>query len=94
MLRYVSIARKQRNSENWFVGGVTNEHARNATINLSFLTEAKQYRASIYKDAANAHYQTNPAAYAIEHRAVTRADTLTIALAPGGGVAISLTPVN
>jgi len=92
--QYATFARKERNGTNWFVGGVTNEYARTSTINLSFLDAGKQYKARIYKDAKNANYLLNPEAYEIEERTVTNKDELSIALAAGGGVAISLIQIK
>lgn len=87
---YVTIARKQRNSNDWFVGGVTNEFPRTSVINFSFLDAGKKYKARIYKDAKDANYLTNPEAYEIEERVVTAKDQISVKLAAGGGVAISL----
>jgi alpha-glucosidase len=87
---YVSIARQARNSDNWFVGAITNEHPRDLSIALDFLKPGKTYTANIYKDAADADYRTNPAAYEIETRRVSASDKINVHLAPGGGVAISL----
>lgn len=92
--QYATIARKARNANSWFVGGITNEYARTAKINLAFLDAGKQYKARIYKDAKNANYVTNPEAYDIEERNLTNKDELNIALAAGGGVAISLIPIQ
>jgi hypothetical protein len=87
---FVTIARKERETGNWFVGSVTDENAREITIPLSFLDEGKTYRATIYKDGADAHWDKNPTSYEIENKEVTMTDELQIKLAPGGGVAISL----
>lgn len=92
--QYVTIARKQRNGNNWFVGGITNEYARATTINFSFLDAGKSYKARIYKDAKDAHYLTNPEAYEIEERVVTAKDHINVNLAPGGGFAVSLLEVK
>lgn len=92
--QYATFARKERNGTNWFVGGVTNEYARTSTINLSFLDAGKQYKARIYKDAKDTNYLLNPEAYEIEERTVTSKDELSIPLAAGGGVAISLIQVK
>ncbi|RYZ98692.1 MAG: glycoside hydrolase family 97 protein, partial [Moraxellaceae bacterium] len=92
--QYATIARKERNGDNWFVGGVTNEYSRTAKINFAFLDAGKKYRAKIYKDAKNANYILNPEAYEIEERDVTSKDELNIVLAAGGGVAISLVPIK
>jgi len=86
---YISIARKERGGNDWFLGSITNEKARTVSLELDFLDKGKQYTATIYKDASNAHYHDNPAAYEIETRTVSASDTLSIPLAAGGGVAIS-----
>jgi alpha-glucosidase len=85
---FVTIARKDRRSENWYLGAVSDEHGRNLTVPLSFLAPGKRYRAQIYRDGPNAHYATNGKDIVIEERQVTSADTLTLRLAPGGGQAI------
>ncbi|HSX83888.1 MAG TPA: glycoside hydrolase family 97 catalytic domain-containing protein, partial [Cellvibrio sp.] len=87
---FVSIARQERDSDNWFVGAITNEDARNLTIALDFLPAGKYYTANIYRDADDADYRSNPAAYVVETKRVSAADILQLRLAPGGGVAISL----
>jgi alpha-glucosidase len=87
---FVTIARKDRRSENWYIGAVSDEQGRVLTAPLSFLTPGKRYRAQIYRDGPNAHYRTNGKDIVIEERVVTSADTLTLRLAPGGGQAIRL----
>jgi alpha-glucosidase len=88
--QYVTTARKQRNSNNWFVGGITNENARTASVDFSFLDAGKKYKARVYKDAKDAHYLTNPEAYEIEEHVITAKDKMFLNLAAGGGFAISL----
>jgi alpha-glucosidase len=85
---FVTIARKDRKSENWYLGALTDEESRVLETPLSFLTPGKRYRAQIYRDGANAHFRTNAKDIVIEERTVTSADTLTLRLAPGGGQAI------
>jgi hypothetical protein len=87
---YVTIARKEKGTGNWFVGGITDENGRKQTINFNFLDEDSSYTATIYKDATDAHYDTNPEAYEIKTMDVTRTSAIDIDLAPGGGFAISL----
>jgi hypothetical protein len=90
---YVVIARKEKSTGHWFVGALTDEKPRNITVDLSFLDEEKGYQADIYRDAPDAHYQTNPEAYEIEKgRRVMASDKLELQLAPGGGAAIVLLP--
>jgi alpha-glucosidase len=85
---YVTIVRKDRGSEDWYLGAVGDEKARSSEISLDFLTPGKTYTAEVYRDAADADWKTNPHAIVIESRRVTSADRMTIALAPGGGQAI------
>ncbi|MFN3945967.1 MAG: glycoside hydrolase family 97 protein [Allosphingosinicella sp.] len=87
---FVTIARKERGGENWYLGAVTDEEGRVLSAPLSFLTPGRRYRAQIYRDGDTAHYRDNPGDVAIEERIVTSADTLTLRLAPGGGQAIRL----
>ncbi|MFI3287257.1 MAG: glycoside hydrolase family 97 protein [Rikenellaceae bacterium] len=91
---YLTMARKDKHSENWYVGGITNENERTATIDLSFLSEGATYLATIYRDTQESSYETNPTAIAIEQREVTSLDVLTIKEATSGGVAISLEQVT
>ncbi|MEO0338231.1 MAG: glycoside hydrolase family 97 C-terminal domain-containing protein, partial [Bacteroidota bacterium] len=87
---FVTIAREERETGNWFVGGITDENARSLDINFDFLKEGKSYEAVIYKDGAGAHYKDNPEAIAIEKMEINQGTNLSIGLAPGGGFAISL----
>lgn len=91
---YVTIARKAKNENNWFVGAITDEQKRNSTIPLSFLTPTQTYVATIYSDASQAHWEDNPMAYQIQKFLVTNKTILKIALANGGGAAISLNPAT
>jgi len=85
---YVTIARKQRGAEDWFLGSITNEQSRTLQAKLDFLTPGKRYTAQIYRDAPDADWAKNPEAVVIEEREVGSTDTLTLKLAPGGGQAI------
>ncbi len=87
---FVTIAREEKETGNWFVGGITDENARNSTIDFSFLPEGKEFTAVLYKDGPDAHWDTNPEAYEIETMQVNSTSTVDINLAPGGGFAISL----
>jgi glucan 1,4-alpha-glucosidase len=91
---YLLIARKAKNSSNWFLGAITDEQARSFTQSLSFLNGNKKYVAKIYHDAANADWQKNPMAYAIDSFIVDNKTVLKLNLAPGGGTAISFMPAN
>jgi hypothetical protein len=87
---YITIARKKRNGNDWFIGAITDENARTSTIKLDFLPAGKNYEAIIYQDGKNADWKTNPKAYMITKQKVTRASVINLALAPGGGTAIQL----
>ncbi len=87
---YITVARKEKNSDNWFIGAITDENARTATIPLDYLDEKTTYIATIYADAPTAHWQTNPMIYNINRIVVTNKTVLNQKLAASGGVAISL----
>ncbi|WP_420380101.1 glycoside hydrolase family 97 protein [Gilvibacter sp.] len=87
---FVVIARQEKGSENWFVGGITGETVRAQEVSFDFLPEGKTYTATIYKDGEGAHWNDNPTAYAIETMEVAKDTKVTIAMAAGGGFAISL----
>jgi alpha-glucosidase len=89
---YATIVRKDRNSEDWFLGSVTDENGRALPVALSFLAPGRTYVAQIYRDGDGADWKTNPFAFVRETREVTSADSLTLRLAPGGGEAIRFTP--
>lgn len=91
---YLTVARKQKHSENWFVGAITDENARKTAIKTSFLTPGIKYRATIYEDGANADWNTNPKSYKIRTITVTSKSTIKLALAPGGGAAVSIIPLK
>lgn len=86
---FIIVARKDKNSQNWFAGGITNEQARDTELKLDFLAPGKKYLATIYADAPDADFKKNPEAYVITKKEVTAADSLPIHMAPGGGFAIS-----
>ena len=86
---FVTIARKERGTENWFLGSITDENSREITINFDFLDNNTVYEAKIYKDGENAHWNNNPLSIEIEAKKVTNKDSLQVLLASGGGVAIS-----
>ena len=91
---YITIARKDRNTDNWFLGSITNENARKLNVSLDFLDDNKEYTAVIYSDREDSHWNKNPTAYKIENKTVEKATILDLELAPGGGIAISLFPVS
>lgn len=86
---YIVTARKDKNSDNWYLGGITDEQQRSITFSLSFLDEGS-YRATIYRDGEKAAWDEYPTAYTIENISVTRNDELTITMARGGGFAIEI----
>ena len=87
---FVVMARQERGTGNWFVGGITDENARSQHVMMDFLEDGKTYDATIYKDGPNAHWNDNPQDYTIEHMKITKDSMFDIAMAPGGGFAISL----
>jgi hypothetical protein len=87
---FVTIAREERETGNWFVGGITDENQREITVNFNFLKEGKKYQASIYKDGKKAHYKNNPTSIEIEQAIIDKNTIKTFKLAEGGGFAISL----
>ena len=91
---YITIARKDKNSNNWFVGNSNGYNARTSTITLDFLEKGKKYEAIIYADAADADYKTNPQAYKISKQKVTNKTKLKLRTAAGGGYAISIVEVK
>ena len=87
---YVTIARKDKHSENWFIGSSVNEQRHESVLKLDFLTPGEQYEATLYTDAKDASWDKNPQAYLITTRRVNSKTTLKVRSAPGGGFAISL----
>jgi hypothetical protein len=87
---HVTIARKERETGNWFVGGIADENGRTQKLSFDFLEEGKTYKAKIYKDGPNAHWDDNPLDYQIETMEIDKNSELTINVASGGGFAISL----
>jgi glucan 1,4-alpha-glucosidase len=91
---FITIARKERNTDKWFLGSITDENAREINISLNFLEKGKEYTATLYEDAEDSHWDKNPTAYKIENKTVDNSDTLKLKLAPGGGTAISFIPLG
>jgi alpha-glucosidase len=89
---YVVIVRKDRNSDDWYIAGITDENERDLTIELFFLDKNKQYTATIYSDGEDAHWEDNPYSLDIKNMMLKRMDKLTLRLAAGGGQAIRITP--
>lgn len=89
---YLVIARKEKNKENWYLGAITDEQARNFTVPLTFLNANQKYIVTIYRDADNANWDGNAEAYVIEKFVVTNITNLKLKLAAGGGCAVSIKP--
>lgn len=88
--RYITIARKDKNSNDWFVGNVNGKKARTTTVNLDFLNSSKKYTATVYADAADADYKNNYQAYEISEQTVDAETELELTSVPAGGFAISI----
>ena len=91
---YITIARKDKNSNNWFVGNSNGNNTRTSNLHLDFLEKGKKYEATIYADAKTADYKTNPQAYTITKQKVTNKSKLTIKTAVAGGFGISIVEVK
>lgn len=87
---YITVARKAKGTDNWFVGGKCDENGHKAVVKLDFLDKGRKYDCMIYADAKDAHYEKNPKAYEITHKIVKKGDVLKLQEAPGGGFAVSL----
>ncbi len=85
---YVAIARKDRDSEDWYLGAVTDENARTLDVMLDFLDAGRAYTAEIYRDGDDADWRMRPSSIAIEKRPARRGDAWKLGLAAGGGLAI------
>jgi alpha-glucosidase len=88
--KYITIARKARHGDSWFIGSITNEEARNIDVALDFLDEGATYRAMIYEDGPEADYEHNPYEMTIRQMNVVKGDTLYLRLARSGGAAIRI----
>lgn len=88
--KYITIARKERGGDSWFIGSITNEEARSLEVSLDFLDEGATYRAIIYGDGPEADFERNPYEMTIRQIAVTKADTLHLRLARSGGAAVRI----
>ena len=94
MGRYVTYARQERGTDNWYVGSVTDATARDLTLPLDFLSDGMRYEAIIYEDGPDADYRTNPYPMTIRRMEVDRSTVLGLHLAPGGGAAIQILRVE
>ena len=90
--KYITVARLDKNSDDWYVGAITDENPRIATIDFSFLPKGKEYVATIYADAPDADWKDNPQAYEIKTVKVNSKSKIKQRLASGGGVAIKVSP--
>lgn len=91
--RYITVARKAKGTDRWFIGGKCNEDGHQSDLRLDFLDKGKKYVCTVYADAKDADYEKNPKAYTITRRTVKQGDRLCLKMAPGGGFAVSLFPV-
>jgi alpha-glucosidase len=91
---YVTIARQDWNSDDWYLGAKTDGSARTMDVSLDFLESGATYTATIYRDGAEADWETTPMDYVIESRRVSAGDRFTIDLAPGGGAAVRFVPTE
>lgn len=91
--RYITVARKAKGTDRWFIGGKCNEDGHQSDLRLDFLDKGKKYVCTVYADAKDADYEKNPKAYTITRCTVKQGDRLRLKMAPGGGFAVSLFPV-
>ena len=91
---YLTVARKTKGKDEWFIGAITDEKARKTEVKLDFLTKGKKYKATIYEDGKDADWEKNPKSYAIKTIQVTSNSKIKLNLANGGGTAISFTLVD
>ena len=87
---YITVARRAKGTDNWFVGGKCDENGHRAVVKLDFLDPGRRYECTIYKDAPDADYEKNPKAYVITRKTVKRGQTIKVDEARGGGFAVSL----
>ena len=87
---YITVARKAKGTDNWFLGGKCDENGHKSVIKLDFLDKGRKYACTIYADAKDASFDKNPKAYTITKKTVKKGDTLKLTQAPGGGFAVSL----
>ncbi|SIT08359.1 glycoside hydrolase family 97 protein [Chryseobacterium gambrini] len=91
---YIITARKAKGTENWFVGGITDENKRDYTVDFSFLDKGKKYEATIYEDGKDADYINNPQSYNIYKKEITSKSKINFKMVRSGGFAISIKPVK
>ncbi len=91
---YLTVVRKDKNSESWYLGAITDENARKTEIKLNFLSPGIKYKATLYEDGKDADWKNNPKSYSIKTQTVTSKSNLKLDLAAGGGTAISIVSIN
>ena len=91
---FATIARRAKNSQDWFIGAISDEKARRMTLSLDFLNQGQSYHATFYRDSLLSHYRRNPLPLTIERRMVEKGEKLSIRLAPGGGQAIHIRAIS
>lgn len=91
--QYIVVARKAKNSDEWFVGCTAAENGHKSLVSFDFLDPQRKYEAVIYADAPDSHYITNPETYKITRKKITSKTKLNLRAAPGGGYAISIKPL-
>ena len=92
--KFIVMARRARDADDWYVGAVTDERSRALQVPLRFLDQGREYVATIYADGEDADWQSNPHSYRIMEKTVDRDAVLDLNLAAGGGVAIRLRPAH
>jgi alpha-glucosidase len=91
---HVVVARQARDSDEWFLGAITDEEGREIRVSLDFLEPGVRYVAEVYRDGEGAHWKDNPLAFETLTMEVGASDALTLRLAPGGGQAVRFRPVE
>lgn len=91
---YITIARRAKGTDDWYIGCTAGYNGHTSNLSLDFLQPGKKYEATIYADAKNAHWETNPQAYTITHKKVTSKSKLKLKAAVGGGYAISIKEIK
>ena len=91
---YITIARRAKGTDDWYIGCTAGYNGHTSNLSLDFLKPGKKYEATIYADAKDAHWETNPQAYTITHKKVTNKSRLKLKAAVGGGYAISIKEIK
>jgi alpha-glucosidase len=90
--KYITTVRQDRESDDWYLGSITNDDPRTLTIEMSFLDKDKEYVATIYKDPADGGWKTRPEEILIDNMIFNNGDSYDIVLPSGGGQAIKFSP--